>query len=133
MARLDIELRSPLRHSHFDFRDLGCGLALVCLGRLWFSRHPNLVDQFNRRGGDRLPRLLVLVFSGSLHETLSRLTTGTSALSFLSGATIESLKAEPCLQSRAQASSRHSATQAGRLCYFSLGLSFTHVTEPMVS
>jgi hypothetical protein len=38
-----------------------------------------------------------------------------------------------CLQSRAQISSPHSVTQAGRLCYFSLGLSVTHVTESMVS
>jgi hypothetical protein len=38
-----------------------------------------------------------------------------------------------CLQSRARISSRHSATQAGRLCYFSLGLSCRHVTESMVS
>src|SRR4029077_18543660 len=73
MARLDIELCSPLRHSHLDCHDLGCGLTLVSFGRLWFSRHPDLVDQFNLNRGDRLPCLLVLVFSGPVHETLIRL------------------------------------------------------------
>jgi hypothetical protein len=38
-------------------------------------------------------------------------------------ATIVSLKGRPCLQCRLQTSGRHSAAQAGRLCYFSLGLS----------
>ena len=72
MARLDIELCSPLRHSHFDCHDLGRGLASGFFGRLWFSGYPDLVDQFNPDGAGRLPCLLVLVFSRPVYETLTR-------------------------------------------------------------
>jgi hypothetical protein len=72
MARLDFELRSPLRHSHFNFDDLGRGLASGFFGHLWFSGYPDLVDQFNPDGAGRLPCLLVLVFSRPVYETLTR-------------------------------------------------------------
>jgi hypothetical protein len=49
------------------------------------------------------------------------------------GATIEGLKVDLDRGSCSLIFSHHSETQAGRLCYFSLGLSATHVAEPIVS
>jgi hypothetical protein len=80
MARLDIELCSPLRHSHFDFDDLARGLAAVFFGHPWFSGYPDLVDQFHPDGSNRLPCLLVLVFSRPVIRNVDVLTTLTSIL-----------------------------------------------------
>jgi hypothetical protein len=59
MARVDDQFRSPPRHSNSDFNDLGCRLARLLVGHLWFSPHANLVGLFILNDGHYLPRLLV--------------------------------------------------------------------------
>ena|ERR1700693_4812536 len=61
MARVDDQFRSPPRHSNSDFNDLGCRLARLLVGHLWFSPHANLVGLFILNDGHYLPRLLVSV------------------------------------------------------------------------
>jgi hypothetical protein len=63
MARVDDQFRSPPRHSNSDFNDLGCRLARLLVGHLWFNPHANLVGLFIFNDGHYLPRLLVSVIA----------------------------------------------------------------------
>ena len=63
MARVDDQFRSPPGHSNSDFNDLGCRLARLLVGHLWFSPHANLVGLFILNDGHYLPRLLVSVIA----------------------------------------------------------------------
>jgi hypothetical protein len=71
MARVDIELCSPFRHSHFHYHGLDHGLTPDPFGGLRFSRHSGLVCQFGLDDSDRLPGLLVFVLSKPVHKTLT--------------------------------------------------------------